>query len=312
MKRYTIADFNRDFPTEEACLEHVVALVYPEWDGDSMRCRKCEEITKHYRIGKRKAYACGQCGTHVYPLAGTIFEKSTTPLKSWFFAMHLMSSTRTGVSAKHLERQLGVTYKTAWRMSQQIRKLLDEDNANDFSGHVEMDETYIGGTQKYGRGRPGKDSNKSIVAGLAERKVGGAKKGRVAAYVVPDVTKRTLYPLLQGKVLRPVTVFTDQHTSYNGLTKATGYHHKRINHSAGVYVQGEVHTNTIEGFWSLFKRSIDGAHHQIGKAHLQRYLNEYVFRYNHRDDEKPMFKAFSGRVKKTRDGQHGAYAPLPR
>src|SRR5690606_22915910 len=130
------------------------------------------------------------------------------------------------------------------------------------------------------------------VAGIAERKVGGAKTGRVAAYVVPDSTSKTLFPLLQRKLLRPVTVFTDDFSSYRSLTRATGYHHKLINHSAGVYVKGNVHTNTIEGFWSLFKRSVDGAHHQIGAAYLQSYLNEYVFRYNHRKDEAPMFKAF--------------------
>ncbi len=118
--KYTIHDFNRGYPDDDACFVAITEMLYPE----GMTCRTCERVRPHSRITGRRAYACAGCGTHVYPLAGTIFAKSTTPLKSWFYAMYLMASTRCGISAKQLERELGVTYKTAWRMFTQIRKLM--------------------------------------------------------------------------------------------------------------------------------------------------------------------------------------------
>ncbi len=169
MERYTVHDFNRDFPDDDACLEFLVGLIYP----DGIVCRHCPQVRKHHRLAKRpKAYSCDYCGTHVYPLAGSIFEKSTTRLKSWFYAMFLISSTRCGISAKQLERELGVTYKTAWRMFSQIRKLMAEEVAPMF-GEVEADETYVGGRRRSGkRGRPGPGSSKVPVIGVIER---GAK-----------------------------------------------------------------------------------------------------------------------------------------
>ena len=128
MARYTIRQFNKDFPDANACLDYIVSGIYPEWIKGLIRCRKCEQLTLHHRITKRKAYVCQDCGTHVYPLAGTIFEKSSTPLDSWFYAIYLMAQTRCGISAKQLERELGVTYKTAWRIFKQIRALFDEDS----------------------------------------------------------------------------------------------------------------------------------------------------------------------------------------
>jgi transposase len=156
VKKYTIHDFNWDFPDDDACLDYMRDLLYP----DGIVCRPCRVATKHHRLSKRKAYSCQDCGTHVYPLAGTIFEKSRTPLKSWFYVMFLMSVTRCGISAKQLERELGVTYKTAWRMFKRIRTLMGENVAPRF-GEVEMDETYVGGKRKgHKRGRPGKDSQR--------------------------------------------------------------------------------------------------------------------------------------------------------
>ena len=136
------------FPDEGSCLDLVVSILYPV----GIYCRKCQEIIKHHRLSDRKAYSCQECRTQVYPLAGTIFAKSSTPLKSWFYAMYLMASTRTGISAKQLERELGVTYKTALRMFRQIRELMNEGNGPLF-GEVEVDETYVGGKRPGKRGR---------------------------------------------------------------------------------------------------------------------------------------------------------------
>ena len=141
-QKFTIHQFNEMFPDDDACLEVLKGLIYPE----GVECRACNEVRPHHRLTARKAYSCDYCGTHVYPLAGTIFEKSTTPLKSWFYAMHLIASTRCGISAKQLERELGVTYKTAWRMFNQIRKLMADDTGM-LGGKVEMDETYVGGKE---------------------------------------------------------------------------------------------------------------------------------------------------------------------
>lgn len=299
MRKFTIHDFNRTFPDDEACLDFMRDAIYP----DGVECRSCERITKHHRIKGRKAYSCQVCGTHVYPLAGTIFEKSRTPLKSWFYAMFLISVTRCGISAKQLERELGVTYKTAWRMFHQIRDLMDEETAP-FFGEVEMDETYLGGKRRGDkRGRPGKDSHKVPVAGVVQR------GGKVAALVTKDTKKKTLMPIVEAKVLPETMVYTDEYKPYDDLAKK-GYKHERIPHAEKVYVIGNVHTNTIDGFWSLLKRGISGVYHSVSEKHLQRYLNEYAFRYNHRDDERALFETVGERAKMVRAGQHGKYSPI--
>ena len=298
MDRYTIRNFNEDFPGDDACLDFVASLIYP----DGINCRACGEVRPHHKLTNRKAYSCDYCGTHVYPLAGTIFEKSRTPLKSWFYAMFLISSTRCGISAKQLERELGVTYKTAWRMFNQIRKLMADDTGM-LGGEVEMDETYIGGKEKGVMGRPGRNSKKTPVFGIVER------GGKVAALVTKDVKRATVMPIIQSKVLPRSLIYTDDYKVYNPL-KDKGYGHKRIAHSQKVYVVGNIHTNTIEGFWSILKRSISGVYHSVSAKHLQGYINEYAYRYNHRSDQTPMFSLIGSQVRNVRQGQHGRYAPL--
>ncbi len=170
----------------------------------------------------------------------------------------------------------------------------DEDN-EPMSGTVEADETYVGGKRKgTPRGRPGEDSHKTPVFGVAERK-GEESKGRVSASVVRNTQRETVVPRIKKKVLPESMVYTDEYTVYDTLNRE-GYRHDRLNHSQEVYVDGDVHTNTIEGFWSLVKRGIAGVYHAVSRRHLQGYLNEYVFRYNHREDERPMFLTMLSRV----------------
>jgi transposase-like protein len=244
----------------------------------------------------RTAYACQECGSHIYPLAGTVFEKSTTSLKLWFYAMYLMGSTRCGISAKQIQRETGVTYKTAWRMFRQIRSLLSEDGLQLEGSTIEMDEMYHGGKRRRqgGQGRPSMNSNKTAVVGMVERNT-ESRIGRVVARVAPDAKKNTLHALAKEYILPSSTVFTDDYVSYDGL-QAQGYVHKRIRHSARVYVSGDIHTQAIEGFWSLVKRGIGGVYHNVSAKYLQSYLDEYAFRYNRRDRGNKQFRAILERV----------------
>jgi transposase len=267
--RYTRNQFDADFPNDDVCLEQIKQQ---RWPSGMIYCETCEKERKHYRVRGRMAYACDRCGHHIYPLVGTIFQKSTTPLRNWFQAMYLMGSTRCGISAKQIQRETGVTYKTAWRMFKQIRMLLSEDLQLE-GASVEMDETMIGGRR---RKRTMYDpQNKTWVAGIVER-----KGGRVYATIINENTKKTLQGIATEKILPKSVVFTDDAAQYHGLEDH--YIHHRINHSQGIYVMGNVHTNTIEGFWSLVKRGLGGVYHSVSKKYLQTYLNEYSFRYNHR------------------------------
>lgn len=291
--RYTFYEFDQDFPDDATILEFIVGLLYPE----GIHCPKCERVTKHHRVKGRTCYSCQFCGHDEYPLVGTIFENSATSLKLWFHAIFLMSQTRCGISAKQLERELGVTYKTACRMANKIRSLLQDDNDEPLSGEVELDETYYGGRRRgTKRGRPGKDSHKTPVFGMAERKEGEGT-GRIVAKTVPDTKRKTVMPHVKKKVLPESLVYTDEYIVYDSLNRE-GYRHDRVNHAQEVYVDGNVHTNTIEGFWSLLKRGISGVYHQVSSKHLQGYLDEYAFRYNHREDPGGMFNAFLNQIEK--------------
>jgi transposase-like protein len=211
-----------------------------------------------------------------------------------------MAQTRCGISAKQIQRETGVTYKTAWRMFKQIRTMLDDEKAAPLGGKsgpgVEMDEMYFGGRRKGTVGRPlagDQKDKKTTVVGMVER------KGRVRAVVAADVKGSTLLGLVKEHVLPKSTVFTDDFASYDLMDRHINeYNHRRINHSEKIYVMGDVHTNTIEGFWSLIKTGIRGVYHSVGRHYLQTYLNEYSFRYNRRFDEQPMFLSFLQQVEK--------------
>src|SRR5690242_13205192 len=206
--RYTRAQFDAEFASDDVCLETIKEQRFP---GGVAKCHKCGDVDrKHYRVKGRTAYACDHCGNHIYPLAGTIFEKSTTPLRIWFQAMYLMGSTRCGISAKQIQRETGVTYKTAWRMFRQIRSLLSDPDMQLEGSTVEMDEVYVGGRPRGKRGGPKwlQPSKKAVVAGVVER------KGRVIARVVEDASKKTLQDFAHEFILPESTVFTDEHPSY--------------------------------------------------------------------------------------------------
>jgi len=290
--RYTLFEFERDFPDDAACLDYLMAELYPE----GVYCPTCQRVTKHHREKTRPSYSCQFCGHREHPMVGTIFENSATSLRLWFYGMYLMASTRCGISAKQLERELGVTYKTAWRMTNKIRSLLSDEEPAQLSGTVEVDETYIGGKRKgFGSRREAalhRLDSKTTVLGMVQR------KGRIHAEVVPDSKRTTLIPAVLENVEPGSTVYTDEHKSYRRLPRY-GYEHERVDHSAKVYVSGDVHTNTIEGFWWLLKAGISGVYHGVSPKHLQSYLDEYTFRYNNRDaGGRGVFSAFLGQIRK--------------
>ncbi len=281
MAKYTFKEFQAEYPTDAHCLAKLMEINY---GGTEITCPGCGvEKAKFHPMSKRRAFACQECGHHVYPAAGTIFHKSRTNLTKWFFAMYLMTSTRHGVAAKEIERQIGVTYKCAWRMCHELRKLMSSaDYGGPLSGHVEVDETWVGGVnRKGGKGQGKRRSKKTIVMGMVER------DGMMRAGPVPDDTQFTLEPIILENVTEGSAITTDGHLSYGDLRRT--YRHTVINHSAGEYARGIHHTNTIEGHWSQLKRSIKGTHVQISSKHAWKYIGEFTYRRNFRDSHSMMF-----------------------
>jgi transposase-like protein len=215
-------------------------------------------------------------------MVGTPFYNSHTPLQKWFYAIYLFTTTRHGVPAKELQRQLSVNYKTAWRMGHKIRDYLClVDGDAPLSGHIEADETMIGGKRsggKRGRGAPGK----TVVFGMLER------EGGVMTRIVENVRRATLEPHILANVKKGSTVSTHELKSYAKLARH-GYTHGAVNHGAEEWVNGIHHTQGIEGFWSILKRSIRGTHVHVSRKHLAKYLGEFEFRWNLRDDPASMF-----------------------
>ncbi|MGE0650507.1 MAG: IS1595 family transposase [Alphaproteobacteria bacterium] len=276
-KAMTISQFFKRFPDDDACLDHLMNVRYGmKWD-----CPKCGKATNWSRIRKEPAYQCQWCGHHIHPMAGTPFQSTRTSLQKWFYAMFLFTTTRNGVAAKELQRQLGVTYKCAWRMGHEIRKYLayvDGDAPLGGSGIVEADETFIGGHAPQDRAL----ENKSIVLGMVER------GGEIVARVVRTRSIHDMVPLILTHVKRGTRIMTDEHQTYTALTEE-GYRHEFVTHVAKEWVRGDVHTNTLEGFWAALKRAINGTHIWVSRKHLDKYLGEFEFRYNLRKQPHLMF-----------------------
>jgi len=263
------------YPDDNACLDEIFNNRY----GHLKSCPSCKKKTNFYRIENRKVYSCQYCGYQISPLADTIFHKSSTSLKDWFYSIYLFSVSKNGVSAKELERQLGVTYKCAWRIAKQIRQLFKQ-NKDLLSDIIEIDETYIGGKHKGKRGRG--SENKTPVVGLAQR------KGNLKAKVVSNTNSYTVQNIMRDSVQLGSNIMTDEYRSYNVVRKL-GFNHQTVSHFKEQWANGIAHTNTIEGFWSQLKRSINGTYHCVSPKYLQSYVDEFVYRYNNRLSPFPIF-----------------------
>lgn len=275
----TMQQFQKQFPTEDICLDH---LMRTRW-GDRFPCINCDREAHYYRVKSRRCYECEHCGYQAYPTAGTPFESTRTPLTTWFMVMFLFCSTRNGVSAKEVQRITGVTYKTAWRMCHKIREYMgyvDGDHTLGGPGGqpVEIDKAFIGGKDKMGH------DDKAIVFGMVER------DGDVITRQIPDRTTPRINKNLALHVHRDATIYSDTAWAFRDLG-FQGYNHKTVNHSKKEWVRGDVHTNTIEGFWAAVKRGISGTYVWVSKKHLQKYLWEFEFRHNLRHAPWLMFES---------------------
>jgi len=273
-KGITLRQFQDRFPTEDSCLDHLFQVRYA-----GTECPKCKRPLKYSRVKGRRSYQCQWCANQLYPTAGTPFDRTRTSLRDWFYVMFLFTTTRNGVAAKRVERDIGVTYKTAWRMCDQIRKYMTELDSDDPLGGVgevvELDETIIGGVV-HGKGQGPQMDKKSVVLGMLE------KGGELVTRVVPNRQKASLLPLIQNYVLPGTHIHTDEGSSYRTLGER-GYEHSRVNHRANQYVGGNGCTvNQIEGFWAILKRGINGTHIHVSAKHLPKYLGEFEYRWNMR------------------------------
>lgn len=286
---YSIHEFLRDFPDDAACLEHLWRTRHSQ-DGEHAHCPKCDcsQRFKRYETKQRRqSWTCTACGHHLHPTAGTIFHRSSTSLRLWFYAIHLITSTRCGISAKQLERELGVHYETAWRMFNKIRtELMNDEGDSQLRGTVEVDETAWGGKPRR-KLRRGSEvarfaEEKATILGMVER------GGRVRLRVIPSRRGEPLSSAVRAHLNPAAFMLTDDWVAYKPLRRE--YAHAVINHSAGSYVDGNVHTNTIEGFFGNLKTGMRGAYKKVSRKWLQSYLDEYAWRYNHRHrDGRSMF-----------------------
>jgi len=260
---YTISQFKNDFPDDNACLDYIFKARF-----SGIKCPRCGK-NKFFRVKSRKCYTC-RCGYQIHPVSGTIFHKSDTKLTDWFFAIYLISQSKNGVSAKEIQRHLGTTYKTAWRIAKLIRSLMTQDN-DKLGKIVEADEFYYGGKKHGVSGY----AHKLPVVGMVQR------GGKMKAKIVEEVWTPTLLKTIIDNVEKGTYLLTDDNQIYP-KTKRLGYFHNSVNHSKKEFVRNEVHTNTIEGCWSQLKRSIYGTYHAVSTKYLQDYINEFAFSYNSR------------------------------
>lgn len=293
MKKYTITEFRKDYPDNDACLHKLFTLRYT-----NLMCPKCEMDKPFTKVKNRRSYQCPNCGFQLYPTQGTVFEKTTTPLTHWFYAIYLQTTTRNGVAAKELERQLNVCYKTALRMAHQI-KILMMNNNEQLSGVVEIDDTGVGGSMenKHNKVRAAfkamavRDNmiNKGIVMAAIQR------NGGIIAEVIERSTRDEMEPIILKHIDYDTEVITDTARVFENLSEIFLAHHM-VDHSKKEYVRGNIYTNTVEGFFSQLKRTIRGTHIHVSRKHLQKYVDEVAFRYMHKHRQDTMFEDVLQRI----------------
>lgn len=266
------------FKDEKMCLKYLQASLYGE---GRMVCPRCKHEDP-YKYQDGITFKCRVCTHKFNAKGGTIFSDSRLPLLKWFMAMYLIGSHKKGISSCQLARDLGVTQKTAWHMAHKIRKSMQQVSYEQLDGVIEIDETFVGGknknrhkdkkVKKYEEGRMYPD--KTPVFGMLKR------NGEVRTFVVADTTKKSLRPIIRENIKEKSTVYSDDWGAYDTLYRR--YNYDSVKHSVGRYRDGDTCTNGIESFWSHLKRSIIGIYHKVSPKHLQKYVDEVTFRFNHR------------------------------
>jgi transposase-like protein len=291
----TAAQFDAAFPDEQACCAYLVGKRWPK----GIHCPRCGAVEPTELKGNLWHWQCYQCAPDTSyrfsHLTGTIFENTNKPLKDWFRVIHLMLTSKKGMSALQIHRFMGFgSYKTAWYMCHRVRAALADHDFEKLGGIVEVDETFVGGKAKNrhdrgrGDGTGGTGSGKAVVAGAVRR------KGNVVARVIENVRAVTLEGFVHEAVAHKVSLLvTDQWVGYKHLNKEFPQH-VTIDHAKGDYVVGAIHTNTIEGFWSLIKRGMVGTFHKVSKKYLPLYVAEFQFRYNNRENADIFGTAING------------------
>ncbi|MEO9662619.1 IS1595 family transposase [Maribacter dokdonensis] len=273
----SIIDLIKAFPTQQSCIDHLEQL---RWNGNVVSPFDSE--SKVYNC-KGNKYKCKNTGKYFNVKTNTIFDNTKIELQKWFLGIWLVTSHKKGISSLQLGRDLNITQKSAWFMLSRIRQCFGIDNDSQLDNEVEADETFVGGKNKNRHANKkikGSSDDKAPVLGMVER------NGKVIAKQIPNTTYETLSIEILKSVKETAKLYTDEYTSYKRLKRV--YDHQVVKHSQYQYVQGRVHTNTIEGFWSLLKRGIVGIYHFTSKKHLQLYVDEFVFRYNSRTSSEAM------------------------
>jgi transposase len=296
-EKLSVRQFFERFPDDAACLDHLMEVRY----GLRHACSHCNKKRKpnepvrewtFHRLTGRKAYSCANCGHHIYPCAGTVFQDSRTSLQLWFYAIFLFVTTRHGVSGMELHRALGVTKKCGWRMGHQIRLLMEKaDGFEIMQGHVEADESYLGGV-RHGESTGRGTARKTVIMGVKQR------GGRMHAEVIPNAKTGSLRRVILRHVAPGSIISTDEYRSYS-LLERSGYKQGKVRHSFKEYARTDDdgvrhHVNHVESFWRLFKASVRSTHISISPKYTDRYLREFTFRANHREMQNAMFDLLVG------------------
>lgn len=264
------------FSDDNKCREYLEDL---RWGGE-VACPRCGD-TSVSEIQDRHQWDCNSCRYQFSVTAGTIMHRSHLALRKWFLAIYLMCESKKGISALQMKRTLGVAYKTAWHLCHRIREAMGNDpfTGPTLFGIVEVDETFVGGLQT-GKGRgPYSTTNKSIVVGAVQR------DGQVRLERIPNTKRATLDDFIERTVTdKALAIYTDEFPAYRDLGERMDIPHDTVQHNLNEWVVGDVHTNSVEGVWSLFKRSIVGSFHKISAKHMDRYLEEIEWRFNNREN----------------------------